>query len=167
MAVLKTERLVLTELSLTDAPFILQLTNTAEWLQFIGDRGIKTIEDAENYISKGPQMSYAKWGHGLYRVSLKNSGIPVGMCGIIQRDTLPHKDIGFALLPQYTGNGYAQEAAAAILEDAKERLGIEKIVAITLPNNSRSIALLGKLHMTFDKMIRLANGNEDLMLFTT
>lgn len=167
MAVLETERLVIAELVLADAPFILELTNTPEWLQYIGDRGVRDIASAENYIISGPQASYTKWAHGLYRVSLKDTGIPVGICGIIHRDTLPHKDIGFALLPAYTGHGYAYEAAAAVLADAKKRLGIEKTLAITLPSNERSIQLLTRLGMVFDSMIRMPGSDEELMLFTT
>jgi len=167
MVVLETDRLVISELSITHAPFILELTNTPEWLQFIGDRGIRTLADAENYIIKGPQASYATWGHGLYLVSVKDTGIPIGICGIIQRNTLPHKDIGFALLPVYTGYGYAYEAAAAVMQHAKYTLQIEKIVAITLAANSRSIHLLTRLQMVFDKMVQFPGSNEELMLFTT
>ena len=118
------------------------LTNSPGWLEFIGDRGIKTIADAENYIINGPMASYAKYGHGLYLISLKDTHTPVGICGLLQRETLPDKDIGFALLPEYTGKGYALEAATAIMQYSREQLGIHRIAAITLPGNTRSIRLL-------------------------
>ena len=163
----ETDRLLITALAKDDAPFILELVNTPDWLQFIGDRGIKTLADAENYIINGPMASYSTYGHGLYLVTLKDTAAPVGICGIIKRDTLEDKDIGFALLPQYTGKGYAYEAAAAILQYAKEVLGIQRIVAITLAANSRSVNLLTKLGLVYEKMLRFPGNEEELMLFAS
>ena len=161
----ETKRLVIRELITTDAPFILVLTNSPGWLAFIGDRGIRTIADAENYIINGPVASYAKYGHGLYLISIKETGLPIGMCGLLQRDTLRDKDIGFAFLPGYTGQGYAHEAASAVLVHARQVLKIERVAAITLPGNTRSIQLLTKLGLVFEKMVRLSGDKEDLMLF--
>jgi [ribosomal protein S5]-alanine N-acetyltransferase len=166
MIILETNRLVLSELAIADAPFILELVNTPGWLQFIGDRNIKDITAAENYIINGPMASYAAYGHGLYLVSLKGT-TPIGICGIIKRATLEHADIGFALLPAYTGKGYALEAAAAVLQHTKEIPGLTKILAITLEENQRSVNLLIKLGMQFEKKIRLTPGEKELMLFTT
>lgn len=165
MMMFETNRLLISELTTTDAPFILVLTNTPGWLAFIGDRGIRTITDAENYIVNGPMSSYVKYGHGLYLISIKETGLPIGMCGLLQRDTLPDKDIGFAFLPAYTGHGYAHEAAAAILLHARQVLKIARVAAITLPNNTRSIQLLTKLGLEFKKMVRFPADKEDLMLF--
>jgi [ribosomal protein S5]-alanine N-acetyltransferase len=167
MTILETDQLVLAELSIPDAPFILELVNSPGWLQFIGDRGIKNITDAENYIINGPMASYRKFGHGLYLVTLKENAARVGMCGILKRDTLEHEDIGFALLPQYAGKGYAFEAAAAVLQYAKEILGLKKIVAITLSANHRSVKLLTKLGLVFEKNIIFPPNEEELMLFKT
>ena len=167
MTIFETNRLLISKLSITDAPFILELTNTPDWLRYIGDRGIKNLADAENYIVKGPMASYTKWNHGLYRVSLKETGVAIGMCGIIQRDTLADKDIGFALLPEYAGHGYAKEAAEATMNYARQVLGIRKIVAITLPTNQRSIDLLNKLGMKYEQLISFPGSNEELMLFTS
>jgi ribosomal-protein-alanine N-acetyltransferase len=167
MNTIETDRLIIAELTLADAPFILALTNSAGWLQFIGDRGIKDITGAENYITNGPMASYAKFDHGLCRVSLKSSGEPIGMCGIIKRDTLENKDIGFAFLPQYTGNGYALEAATAVLAATKKQFERERIAAITIPSNERSINLLTKLGLVFEKIIVFPGKDEELMLFLT
>jgi [ribosomal protein S5]-alanine N-acetyltransferase len=165
MTIAETERLLIKPLTIADAPFILVLTNSPGWLEFIGDRGIRNLTDAENYITKGPMASYAKFGHGLYLVVLKETGSSIGICGLLQRDTLPDKDIGFSFLPEYTGKGYALEAAAAVLLQAKASLGITRILAITLPANTRSIQLLTKLGLVFEKMVQFPGDKEELMLF--
>jgi ribosomal-protein-alanine N-acetyltransferase len=120
MIILQTNRLAITELTITDASFILELVNSPGWLQYIGDRGIKDKQGAENYILNGPMSSYERYGHGLYLVTLKQTGERIGICGILKRDTLEHADIGFALLPQYFGKAYAYEAASAVLENAQK-----------------------------------------------
>jgi len=167
MAIIETERLIVHKLGTADGSFIVELVNSPGWLEFIGDRGIKTIADAENYIVNGPMASYQKNGFGLYLLALKQSNISIGMCGLIKRDELDHPDIGFALLPAYTGKGYAQEAAFAVLQYAQETLGIKKIAAITLEKNGRSIQLLTKLGLLFEKKIQFADKEEELMLFGT
>ena len=164
---IETDRLEIAEFTITDAPFIVALTNSPGWLQFIGDRGIKNITDAENYLINGPMTSYKKFGHGLFRVSLKNNGEPIGMCGLIKRDTLDNKDIGFAFLPAYTGNGYALESATAVLSETKKKFAHERIAAITLPDNERSINLLIKLGLVFEKIVVFPPKDEELMLFLT
>ncbi|MFI4982343.1 MAG: GNAT family N-acetyltransferase, partial [Nevskiales bacterium] len=115
MKVLETERLVLRRLVAEDAPFILELLSDPSWLRFIGDKGVRNLDDARLYIRIGPAAMYARLGHGLYLTELKDGGIPIGLCGLIKRDTLDDVDIGFAFLPQYRGQGYAREAAAATL----------------------------------------------------
>ncbi|MEP6746811.1 MAG: GNAT family N-acetyltransferase [Bacteroidota bacterium] len=167
MTILETDRLILSELTIADAPFILELVNSPGWLQFIGDRGIKNIHDAENYIINGPMASYTINGFGLWLITLKENAASIGMCGLIKRDTLENEDTGFALLPQYEGKGFAFESAAAVLQFAKENLGLKKVVAITLETNHRSINLLTKLGLLFEKKIILPPKNEELMLFTT
>jgi len=167
MAIIETERLIVHKLGTADGSFIVELVNSPGWLEFIGDRSIKTIADAENYIVNGPMASYQKNGFGLYRLVLKPTGISIGMCGLIKRDTLEHPDIGFALLPSYTGKGYALEAASVILQYERETLGIKKIAAITLEKNHRSIQLLTKLGLLFEKKIQFADKEEELMLFGT
>ena len=166
MVILETERLILREFNTGDAAFILLLLNNPSWLQYIGDRNVKTLEDAQNYLLNGPMKSYRENGFGLSLVEQKENNIPIGMCGLIKRDTLEHVDIGFALLPEYAGMGYAYEIAAATMAHAKHTLKLEQVVAITSIDNTRSIALLNKIGLNFEKMVRLAEDQESLMLFS-
>jgi len=165
MVLIETQRLQIERLSLPDAAFILALTNTAGWLQYIGDRGVRDLSTAEAYITNGPLASYDQFGHGLYRVSGKEDGLPMGICGLLKRPHFDYPDIGFAFLPEYTGYGYAQEAAAAILGFEQQTLSLSCVWAITLPENARSIRLLEKLGMVFRRMISEAPGKPVLMLF--
>lgn len=123
MNVLETDRLILRWLSPEDAEFILRLLNEPSWLRFIGDKGVRTIEDARAYILKGPIDMYSRLGFGLYLVELKEPAFPIGMCGFIKRDSLEDVDIGFAFLPAYWGKGYAYEAAAAVMAYGEKYLG--------------------------------------------
>lgn len=161
---LQTERLELLQLTEADAPFILDLLNSPGWLRYIGDRGVRTIEDAKAYIQNGPAVSYAKNGFGLYLVRLKN-GQSIGLCGLIRRDTLPHIDIGFAFLPDYSGRGYGFEASQAVIREAQYMFGLERLVAITDQENMISIALLHKLGFQFERLIPLNPDLPELSLF--
>lgn len=161
--ILETGRLVLREFNLDDAPFILKLVNSPSWLEFIGDRNIHTIEDAKNYLISGPMDSYKKNGFGLSAVLLKDNTL-IGMCGLVNRETLDDIDIGFALLPEYFGKGYAYEIAAATMHHAEGVLNIDKVVAITDADNASSIKLLNKLGLQFEKKIALAI-NDSALLF--
>lgn len=150
---------------MADAAFIIELLNTPGWLKYIGERNVKTVADAEKYIQNGPAASYNKNGFGLYLVKLKEGHLPVGMCGFIKRNILPHADLGFAFLPQYQGKGYAYEASAASLLFAREKLLLNTILAITVPYNESSIKLIKKINFVFEKMITMPNHPEELMLF--
>lgn len=161
--VLETERLLLREMDDNDSTFIIKLVNSPGWLQYIGNKQIQSTDAAVQYIRNGPQKSYATNGFGLYLAETRNSNEPIGICGLIKREGLIHVDIGFALLPEYTGKGYALEMANATLRFANIRLGIKKIAAITTQDNQKSISLLGKLGLHFVKTIRL-RADEDLLL---
>ena len=160
-----TARLVLRRLTLEDAAFILELVNEPGWLRWIGDRNVHSLEDARGYLERGPLRLYDTLGFGFYRVELKADGTPIGICGLIKRNGLDDVDIGFALLERHAGNGYACEAAAAAVRHAREDAGLGRLVAITSLDNARSIALLEKLGMRFERLIRLPDGTEDLRLF--
>ena len=166
MKILETKRLILREFNTSDAAFILVLVNNPTWLLYIGDRNIRTEEDALHYLVNGPIKSYYKHGFGLSMVELKETNTPIGMCGLIKREGLENIDIGFALMPEYAGHGYAHEIASATMDHAKNKLGIEKIVAITSEDNAHSIKLLNKIGLVFEKMVKLTDGEEELMLFT-
>ncbi len=164
--ILNTQRLTLRPFELTDAPFILELVNSPKWIEFIGDRDIKTNEAAIEYLRNGPIKSYKEHGFGLWLVALQDAGQPIGMCGLLQRDYLQHPDIGFAILPDYLGKGYGSEIARETLVYARVKLGIECIMAITDRNNVVSIKLLNKLGMQFERSITSPQ-NEQLLLFST
>lgn len=148
----ETERLRLRHFAPDDAAFVLQLVNEPSWLQFIGDKGVRTLDDARAYLENGPLAMYARCGHGLYCIERRDSGEAVGMCGLIRRDTLPDADIGYAFLPAHWGRGYAEEAARATVEHARE-LGLPRLLAIVTPSNARSIRLLEKLGLAFERTI--------------
>src|ERR1700730_16337280 len=163
---LETERLILRQFTTDDAPFILELVNDSAWLQHIGDRAVRTLADARDYLSKGPIASYARNGFGLNLVELKSTREPIGECGFIKRDTLSDVDLGFAFLPQFRGMGYADEAARATLKNARQVLGVDRIVAIVSPANTRSIALLQKLGFRYERSLHLTPDDpEEISLF--
>ena len=165
MKLIETNRLVLREFTTADAEFILHLLNSPGWLKFIGDRGVKTTDDASEYITDKLIDSYKTNGFGLYLVLLKNENISIGMCGLIRREGLDDVDIGFALLPDFAGKGFAFEAAIATMKYAEQVLKLKRVVAITTTENNSSINLLKKLNFTFEKMVLIPNDEEELMLF--
>jgi RimJ/RimL family protein N-acetyltransferase len=167
MKVLETERLYLREFNNNDADFFLVLVNSPAWLQYIGDRGVKTIAEAEIFINEKYIHSYKINGFGLYVTVLKDGNIPIGICGLIKRETLEDIDIGFAFLPGYISKGYGYESASAVLKFGKDVLNIPRIVAITTKENFNSISLLKKLEMKFEKIISMPGDKEELMLFAT
>jgi ribosomal-protein-alanine N-acetyltransferase len=162
---LDTSRLKLREFVMEDAAFVLQLLNEPSFIEFIGDRGVRTRQDAERYLREGPMSSYRQFGHGLLRVSLKDGDIPIGMCGLVKRDTLPNPDIGFALLPAFWGQGFVTEAARAVIQHGREVLGKQVFLGITTPGNVRSIAVLKKLGLSFLEEKPLGDRPEPLKIF--
>ncbi|MGR3774422.1 GNAT family N-acetyltransferase [Bacillus paramycoides] len=163
MIVRETERLILRWFDVKDAPFILELVNDPAWIQFIGDKGVRNLEDAKNYILNGPVDMYNKMGFGLYLVERKEDLTPLGMCGLIKRDSLEDVDIGFAFLEKFRSKGYGYESAAAVMEYGKNELGLKRIVAITSIDNADSGKLLEKVGLRFEKII--SGSGEDLKLF--
>jgi RimJ/RimL family protein N-acetyltransferase len=166
ISIFETERLKIRDFTLDDAEFIIKLLNTEGWLKYIGDRNVKTTEQAIKYLENGPFKSYQDHGFGLWMVESKSDSQPVGMCGILKRNYLPNPDIGFAFLPEFNGLGYAFEAAMATMNYAKNVLTITVIDAITLEANSRSIKLLEKIGMKFIKPILIPGDNDELFLFS-
>ena len=165
MAILETERLILRELTLADAPFILELLTDPAWLRFIGDKGVRTLDDARDYISQGPLLNYERLGFGLYLTQLKDEATPIGLCGLVKRPSLPDVDVGFAFLPQFRSQGYGFEAASAVLAYGYGTLGLKRIVAVVAPDNDASIKLIEKLGLTFAGMVRLSEDGEESKLF--
>jgi RimJ/RimL family protein N-acetyltransferase len=165
MTVLDTERLLLRPITVDDAEFILILLNEPSFLRYIGDKQVRNIEDARQYILNGPIASYERHGLGLLLVELRDSHTRIGMCGLLKRDELPEPDIGFTLMPDFWNKGFAFEAAQAVLQDARDRLKLQRILAITSLDNDASIKLLERLGFKFDRVTRLAPDREEIKLF--
>jgi RimJ/RimL family protein N-acetyltransferase len=165
VVVLETDRLRLRHLEAEDASFILELLNDPDWLRYIGDRGVRSEEQAVAYIQHGPARSYAERGFGLYLTELKSGAEAIGLCGLIKRDFLTDVDLGFAFLPRFRGAGYAFEAATGVLRYAGARLGLRRIVAITALDNERSAQLLQKLSFHFEGTIPYPGEDEPVRLF--
>jgi RimJ/RimL family protein N-acetyltransferase len=164
MTVLETARLRIRRFTPDDAPFILALLNEPSFLRFIGDRGVRTLEDARGYIGKGPMDSYERHGFGLCLTERRADGAPIGMCGLLKRETLDDVDIGFAFTPENWGKGYGLEAARATVHYGRQVLGLKRIVAIVSPANEASLGLLGKLGFRFERMIRMAESEPEIQL---
>ncbi|HKU16713.1 MAG TPA: GNAT family N-acetyltransferase [Steroidobacteraceae bacterium] len=159
MLVLETDRLALRRFTLDDAQFIFRLVNDPSWLRFIGDKNVHSLDDARRYLREGPLDMYQRHGFGMFRVEEKQGGTPVGMCGLIKRDTLPDVDVGYAFLPEFRGKGYAFEAASAVLALGHRTFGLQRILAITSPGNDSSIRVLQKAGMTFERQMDLRPGD--------
>lgn len=165
MNIIETERLYLRNITLEDAPFVYELLNSPSWIKYIGDRNVKDIKDASEYIANRFLPSYQQFGFGLYLTKRKADDTPIGICGLVKRETLEDVDIGFALLPQFAKQGYAYEAASAVMLYAKNTLDLQRIVAITVSYNHNSIQLLERLGLKFEKTLNIPNDPEELMLF--
>ncbi len=147
-------------MALADAAFFLRLLNEPSWLANIGDRGVRTLADAEGYIRNNIWVPYQAHGFGLYAVQLKSSPLPIGLCGLLKRDFLSSPDLGFALLPDYVGHGYATEAARAVMSHARAALGIGRLYAIVKSGNQRSVRLLGQLGFRGAGPYQIPQGDE-------
>jgi RimJ/RimL family protein N-acetyltransferase len=165
--ILETERLRLRELTLADTPFILALLNSPGWLEFIGDRNVRTEEQAIEYLENGPLKSYQDNGFGLSLVETKDQSQGIGMCGIIRREYLEGPDIGFAFLPEYMGKGYGYEIASATLSYALDTWQLPKVLAIADPTNKKSIRLIEKIGLRLAGTFQLPNKQEELLLFSS
>lgn len=160
-----TPRLALRHLSDADATFLVAILNDAEFLQFIGDRGVRSAADAVAYLHNGTLQSYATHGYGMYCVERKNDGVAIGLCGLVRRDWLDGIDLGFAFLPAFRRQGYAMEATTATVQHAFNDVGLERLLAIVQPENRGSIALLDKLGMTLTGHVRPPGGEDELCLY--
>lgn len=160
---METPRLELRRLDEDDAPFMLALLNDAAFLRFIGDRNVRTDDDARDYIRTGPMASYEQHGHGLYLVVAKEDRKPVGICGILRREALPDPDLGFAFTAEHRGNGYGTEAAAAVLAYARDALGMTRMAAIVSPDNEPSLRALARLGFAFERKVRMKEDEPEIL----
>jgi RimJ/RimL family protein N-acetyltransferase len=162
---LSTPRLTLRELTPADAPFILVLLNDPDFIRFIADRGVRSVDDAVRYIENGPRAMYERHRIGLMLVELREGGQPVGICGLLRREGLDDPDLGFAFLPEHRGKGYAAEAASATLAHGRDELGLGRILAITSLDNHASGRVLEKLGFHFDRIVTMPGDPEELRLY--
>jgi [ribosomal protein S5]-alanine N-acetyltransferase len=162
--VLETRRLLLRQFTAGDAGFVLRLLNERSFIENIGDRGVRHLEQGERYLLTGPIESYRRHGHGLWLVALKDTLEPIGMCGLLKRDQLPDVDLGYAFLPEFWSRGYATESARAVLDWAADR-GIDRVLAIVSPANAASIRLLEKLGFAFERRASLSPGEPFVSLY--
>ena len=162
---LETARLTLHKMTLADAGLMLAIWNDPAFVRHVGDRGIRTLDEAEEAMCQGILRLYEEFGYGPYRMALKESGNAVGICGLFRRDGLDVPDIGYATLPEYCGRGYAFEAASAVIEHTRSALGIERLIAIISPDNAASIGLIGKLGFEFERMHRMHDDDDDVSIY--
>lgn len=161
--ILETERLFLREIGSNDAPFILELLNQPSFKKFIGDRGVRNLDQAREYIKTRFTDSYRNNGFGLYLMELKTNAASIGVCGFVKRDALPDPDIGFALITEYEKQSYAFEAASETMAYGRDVLGLTRVLAVTTLDNYSSGRLLGKIGLTHEQEIEI-NG-ETLKLY--
>lgn len=165
MIVVETGRLRLRHMGEDDGAFMLALLNSPGFLRYIGDRGVRTVADAQRYVREGPVAAYAQHGYGMYLVERRDDGEPVGVCGLVRRPGLDDVDIGFAFLPEHCAHGYGRESARAVLDHARDALALGRVVAIVLPENTASIRLLQALGLQHERDVQLPGATELLHLY--
>jgi len=165
--ILETERLALREFTTDDAEFVCALLNEPGFLRFIGDRRVRTTDEARAYIETALVSSYARHGYGPYRVLLRPAAEPLGLCGLFRKDWLDAPDLGYAFLARHASRGYAVEAARAVMAYAGERLGLKRVVAVATPDNEASIRLLGKLGFEAAGTVLVPDTQDTLCQFAT
>jgi [ribosomal protein S5]-alanine N-acetyltransferase len=163
---LETGRLTLQRFEFDDAPYVVELLNQPSFLRNIGDRGVRSADDAHRYLREGPMAMYEKYGFGLWRVSRRSDGVFVGMCGLLKRDILPDVDVGYAFLPDHWGQGYAFEAANATVEYGARAFGLKRIIGVVSDHNVASIRVLEKVGMRFERMYPMHPGEPDVRLYS-
>jgi ribosomal-protein-alanine N-acetyltransferase len=167
MTVLETDRLILRRFTAnpSESEFVLRLLNEPSYLQNIGDKGVRTLEQATTYLLEGPIKSYQLHGHGLYLVVLKGSLQLVGICGLLKRDQFPDPDLGYAFLPEFWSQGFAYESASAVVDYGQRSLKLPKIIALVAPANSLSIKLLKKLGFSYSEQVKMEPSGADAAVY--
>ena len=163
--ILETGRLSLRKLTLDDAGLMLAVWNDPAFVRHVGDRGIRTEDDAREAMKAGALHLYDTYGYGPYRVALRGSDTAIGICGLFRRDGLDDPDIGYAILPDWCGQGYAYEASSAVIDYARTTLGLQRLIAIISPGNTASLGLIRKLGLTFERMHRMPEDDDDVCIY--
>lgn len=161
---LETPRLTLRRLQFDDAPFLVELLNEPSFIENIGDKGVRSVEDAHRYLREGPMAMYEKFGFGLWHAARKD-GVAVGMCGLLKRDNLPDADVGYAFLPAFWGQGLAYEATAATLRHGARKFGLTRVLGVVSEGNAGSIRVLEKLGMNFERMFSMHDAEPAARLY--
>jgi [ribosomal protein S5]-alanine N-acetyltransferase len=162
---LETPRLMLRRFVFDDAPHVVELLTQPSFLQNIGDRGVRNVDDAHRYLREGPMAMYEQFGFGLWRVSRRSDDQFVGMCGLLKRDILPDVDIGYAYLPEHWGQGYAFEAALAARDHGVRKFGLKRLIGVVSDHNTASIRVLEKLGMRFERMFPMRPDEPEVRLY--
>jgi [ribosomal protein S5]-alanine N-acetyltransferase len=162
---LETPRLSLRRFEFADAPFVVTLLNQPSFIANIGDRGVRSIEDAHCYLREGPMAMYEKHGFGLWQVLRNSDGAPLGMCGLLKRDNLPDVDIGYAFLPEYWGAGFALEAAEATVRHGARKFGLKRVIAVVSQGNTASMRVLEKLGLQYERMFAMRPDEPEVRLY--
>lgn len=162
---LETARLSLRRFVFDDAPFVVELLNQPSFIRNIGDRGVRTVDDARRYLHDGPMAMYEKYGFGLWRASRRTDDVFVGMCGLLKRDILPDVDMGYAFLPEHWGQGYAFEAADATVALGARKFGLKRIIGVVSDHNAASIRVLEKVGMRFERMHAMRPDEPEVRLY--
>lgn len=165
MTVLETDRLLLTRLSYDDCEFVMELVNEPSFKRFIGDKDVHSLADARRYLAEGPIGLYERFGYGMFLVTIRDSAIPAGICGLLMRDGFDDPDLGFAFLKRFRQQGYATESARAVLEHGTGDLGLRRIIAMADPENKPSVHLLQKLGFTYERKVRMPEDDHDIDLY--
>lgn len=163
--VLQTERLTLRRFTLDDASFVYELVNQRSFREFIGDKGVNSLDDARDYIEDGPLATFEKYGYCVYVVGRSANAVPIGMCGLFKRDNLDRPDIGFAFLERYFKHGFATESSLGVMRYAQDVLSLPALTAIVDPENARSIALVEKLGFSYERAYRMPDEDKDLCCY--
>ena len=162
---LETERLQLRWLTLEDADLMLEIWNDPAFMRHVGDRGIRTIDEARAAMAEGALQLYEKYGYGPYRMAVRDDDTAIGICGLFRRDNLDEPDIGYAVLPEYCGKGYGYEASCAVMDYAQSHLALERLIAIISPGNEASIGLIRKLGLRFERMHRMHEEDDEVCIY--
>ena len=163
--VLNTERLELRWLTQDDAPMMLAVWNDPAFMRYVGDRGVRTVEQAGAALQAGLLKLYSNYGYGPFRIMRREDGADLGICGLFRRDGLDEPDIGFAILPEYCRQGFALEASVAVLNHARDVLKLSSVTAIVSPQNEASIGLLEKLGLHYERQVRMPGDDHDVSLY--
>lgn len=161
MMKLESKRLLIRDTFVSDAPFYFELFNDPDWIKFISDKNLKSVEETEVYLKDILFKNSKTGGLGFFTVILKETGEPIGTSTALQREKLDYIDIGYGFLPKGRGKGYAIEATKLIIQYVREKFNQKKVYAFTVPENEKSQNLLKKLNFKYVGLQPIFGEEED------